>query len=510
MYPVLMIVSTLLISCEKEVDPALLPVVSTTEVSSVSYYSAQSGGVITGDGGYDVIARGVCWSTSPNPDIKGSKTVDAAGTGTFESLIDSLMPGTTYYLRAYATNKKGTSYGLQVEFTTKTLTLSEVATSPVTSITTTSAVTGGTISIDGGTPITERGVCWSTLPNPTINDSVTIDGSGSGNFISTLSGLKTGTIYYVKAYATNSNGTAYGNERQFRTQSSIPEVITADINSITESTAISGGEILYDVVEAITARGVCWDTTPSPTINNGKTTDGVGIGIFTSNITRLAPSTTYYARAYATNSLGTAYGNEVIFTTSELPKGQVYNPVTRRIWMDRNLGASRVATSSTDEQAYGDLYQWGRGTDGHEKRNSSITSTLSISDTPGHGNFIAGNGIYYDWRSPQNNNLWQGVNGINNPCPKGFRIPTAAEWNIEYKSWSSNTDAGAFASPLKLPVAGSRYPGSALLNSVGSYGTYWSSTVNGTNALPLVFFSGEAYFSSISRAYGISVRCIKD
>ncbi|MDX9749180.1 MAG: FISUMP domain-containing protein [Paludibacter sp.] len=608
LYPVLIIVSTLLISCEKEVDPALLPVVSTTKVSSISYYSAQSGGLITGDGGYVVTARGACWSTSPNPDINGSKTVDAAGTGTFESSIDSLIPGTTYYLRAYATNKKGTSYGLQETFTTMPLSLSEVTTSPVTSITTTSAVTGGTISIDGGTPITARGVCWSTSPNPTLNDSITVDGSGSGNFITTLTGLKTGTLYYIKAYATNSNGTAYGNEREFRTQSSIPEVITAAINSITSYTAISGGEISHDGGETVMARGVCWSTSPNPTVNNSKTvngngkgsytstlsnlksgtqyyvrayatnsrgtaygnehifnssiglpelstieisemststaksggiithdggaeitsrgvvwsttqdptidlstktSDGSGTGLFTSSITGLSAVTTYYVRAYATNSAGTAYGNQVSFRTRSVLTTSTITSPTGKVWMDRNLGASRVATSSTDDQAYGDLYQWGRGTDGHEKRSSQTTSSLSSSDTPGHGNFITVSSGNYDWRSPQNNNLWQGENGINNPCPEGFRVPTAAEWEAERAYWSSYSSAGAFASPLKLPVAGSRNYSSGWLK-LDSFGFYWSVTVSGKDTQSLLFDGGNAYMYYNRRAYGFSVRCIKD
>jgi uncharacterized protein (TIGR02145 family) len=130
-----------------------------------------------------------------------------------------------------------------------------------------------------------------------------------------------------------------------------------------------------------------------------------------------------------------------------------YNPQTGKIWMDRNLGATRAATSSTDADAYGHLYQWGRASDGHQVRTSPTTSVLSSSDTPGHGSFILVANPY-DWRSPQNTNLWQEVNGTNNPCPNGYRLPTEAEWNAERASWSSNNSAGAFASPLKLPVAG--------------------------------------------------------
>ena len=187
---------------------------------------------------------------------------------------------------------------------------------------------------------------------------------------------------------------------------------------------------------------------------------------------------------------------------------------TGRIWMDRNLGASRRATSSTDSQAYGDLYQWGRGADGHQKRNSSMTSTLSNTDRPVHGSFILAPNNPSDWRSPQNRNLWQGVNGTNNPCPSGFRLPTDAEWNAERQSWISDNAAGAFASPLRLPVAGARDFSSGAVFIVGSFGHYWSRdrmlTVSGTGSRNLCFGRRDAGMCGLDRATGYSVRCIKD
>ena len=179
--------------------------------------------------------------------------------------------------------------------------------------------------------------------------------------------------------------------------------------------------------------------------------------------------------------------------------------------MDRNLGATQAATSSTDANSYGDLYQWGRGSDGHQCRNSSTTSTLSSTDQPAHGSFILASNSPFDWRSPQNNNLWQGVNGVNNPCPSGYRLPTEAELNAERVSWSSNNSAGAFASPLKLPMAGNRNYSNGSLVNVGSYGYCWSSTVNGAVAASHLFFrSSFAYMGSSYRTYGFSVRCIQD
>uniref|UniRef100_UPI0040486031 hypothetical protein n=1 Tax=Algoriphagus sp. TaxID=1872435 RepID=UPI0040486031 len=194
----------------------------------------------------------------------------------------------------------------------------------------------------------------------------------------------------------------------------------------------------------------------------------------------------------------------------------VVNATTGKIWMDRNLGATQVAGSSTDPNSYGDLYQWGRGTDGHQIRTSGTTATLSSTDQPGNGNFILAPSSPYDWRSPRNDNLWQGVAGVNNPCPTGYRIPTEAEWNNERLSWvqapvsSSNDAAGAFASPLKLPMAGFRSGSNGSLYDVRTLGLYWSSTVGSEYARYLYFNSSIAGMNSDVRAYGCSVRCLKD
>ena len=184
---------------------------------------------------------------------------------------------------------------------------------------------------------------------------------------------------------------------------------------------------------------------------------------------------------------------------------EVQNPVTGRIWMDRNLGASRAATSPTDSEAYGDLYQWGRRADGHQKRNSPTTENVSFTDTPSHGSFIL---LPNDWRSVPNNNLWQGKDGINNPCPVGYRIPTFAEWTTERDSWSNNYSAVSFSSILKLPLAGYRSENSGSVFQVGT-GYYWSSSANGDESWYLVFSNSYGFFND-SRSVGKSVRCIKD
>lgn len=186
----------------------------------------------------------------------------------------------------------------------------------------------------------------------------------------------------------------------------------------------------------------------------------------------------------------------------------VINSITGRTWMDRNLGAAQVATSSSDANSYGDLYQWGRFSDGHQCRNSTSTTTLSTTDTPGHGNFISTG--TNDWRTPANDNLWQGVNGINNPCPIGYRLPTGTEWASEIQSWTSLNSAGAFASPLKLTLGGVRL--STITANQGVSGEYWSSTTGpSSNALILSFNSSSASFGNNTvRSSARSVRCIKN
>jgi hypothetical protein len=174
--------------------------------------------------------------------------------------------------------------------------------------------------------------------------------------------------------------------------------------------------------------------------------------------------------------------------------------------MDRNLGASQVATSSSDANAYGDLYQWGRNSDGHQCRNSPTTNTLSSINTTINGNFILSTG---DWLVTSNNNLWQGVNGINNPCPSGYRLPTFTELVNEQQSWPTVGSAGAFGSPLKLTLAGYHHGNLGAIVSPGSAGYYWSSTVNGLNAFLISFNSNFSATNEISRSQGYSVRCLK-
>ena len=303
------------------------------------------------------------------------------------------------------------------------------------------------------------------------------------------------------------NGVAWTHISGSSAAGTLPVITTTSITAITSSSAISGGNVTSNGGVAITAEGVCWSTTSgSESASGSHTSDGTVTGAFVSNITGLAPLTTYYVKAYATNSSGTSYGNELSFSTTVSTTPEVTTS-TAKIWMDRNLGATQVAISTTDPASYGDLYQWGRGADGHQLRSSSTTSTQSSIDQPGNALFIVSGG---DWRTSTYDNLWQGVNGTNNPCPSGYRLPTSTELQAERTSWSSNNAAGALASPLKLPMAGFRVYNSGSLDSVGSDGDYWSSTVSGAQSSALFFSSGNSGYVNHNRAFGFSIRCIKN
>ena len=250
-------------------------------------------------------------------------------TGSYTSTMTGLSEHTVYYVRAFAINEKGTSYGTEYSFETTTggggggvVNLPTVITYSVTNITESSAYSGGEVTSDGGSTVTARGVCWSTTENPTISNSHTTDGTGAGAFTSALTNLTPQTTYYVRAYATNEVGTAYGEQKIFTAGSDItaPTVTTNDVSSVTSNSAVCGGNVTDNGGGIITARGICYGTSQNPTINDTHTSDGDGTGMFISNLTGLTENTTYYVRAYATNEAGTSYGEQKSFTTeSDIP-----------------------------------------------------------------------------------------------------------------------------------------------------------------------------------------------
>ncbi|MGD9978540.1 MAG: DNA/RNA non-specific endonuclease [Bacteroidales bacterium] len=319
-YGVLILLLFLLGNCSDDSKDNSVPTITTSAVVNIEANSAVSGGIDINDGGAAIQSKGVCWSTQENPTVGDSKTDDGNGKDDFTSQLTGLSAGETYHVRAYAINSVGTAYGNDLSFTTTSLALPSVTTSAVSEVTSTSAVSGGNVIDDGGSSITTRGVCWSTQENPTVSDSKTDNGSGTGDFTSQLTALSAGETYHVRAYAINSVGTAYGNDVSFTASSELPSVTTSAVSDITSTSAVSGGNVIDDGGSSITARGVCWSTTTGTTISDSKTVDGSGMGTFSSNLSGLSSGTTYYVRSYATNSAGTAYGEELSFTTeSGLP-----------------------------------------------------------------------------------------------------------------------------------------------------------------------------------------------
>ena len=201
----------------------------------------------------------------------------------------------------------------------KVVRLPKVITISADNIYNTGAVINSEVTEDGGSDVTQRGVCWSTNQNPSITDSITNNGNGLGDFNSIISGLTANTTYHVRAYAINSKGTAYSNEINFKTtntSASLPTLTTTNASNITINSASSGGNVTSDGGSTVTQRGICWSTTQNPTLANTSKASGSGMGSFTSAFSGLTSNTSYYLRAYATNSQGTAYGNQISFKTA--------------------------------------------------------------------------------------------------------------------------------------------------------------------------------------------------
>jgi len=483
---------------------ATKPVVSTTTVSSITYTSAKTDGNVTSDGGATVTDRGICYSTSSNPTISNSKMSSGSGTGSFITNLTGLSDGTTYYVRAYATNKKGTSYGEQRSFTTKAYGKPIVTTTSASNVQYTSATVGGNVTSDGGATVTERGVCYATYSNPTTSNSKVKSGSGIGSFTANLTSLSDGTTYYARAYAINSEGTTYGSQVTFTTKAySTPTVTTNTVTDITSNSATISGNVTSDGGATVTERGICYSTSSSPTISNSRVASGTGTGSFSVNLTNLSANTKYYYRAYAKNSKGVSYGNQGSFTTKMLHE---YVDLGLSVkWATCNVGATKPEES-------GDYFAWGEIGDEVKIRYnwttykycngsaSSLTkydrycdgkSTLEFSD----------DAAYVNW-------------GIS------WRMPTLAEYTELLNSciwtWTQKNSVSGYnvkgpsGNSIFIPAAGS-IGDSGSISGNGSYGYYWTSEVDKSYnyyayAYYLYFNSGKQSIQDGSRCMGYFIR----
>ncbi len=361
--------------------------------------------------------------------------------------------------------------------------------------------TGEAYSIDAVANATSYN--WIVPPGSTITSgqgttSITVDfGTISGN---------------VRVRAENSCGNSAYNNLAVAINNDVPlppDAITGDDFVQTNST----GE-LYSISTVPEATSYTWTVPTDATITSGQGTTSITVDLGT---------TSGYVRVSYENACGNSVYNELYVTLYST----VYNAITADIWMDRNLGASQQATAFDDHLAYGSLFQWGRAAEGHEiiVWTSSTTSngTEQINETttnattavPNGGNLWDGKFIKesyspYDWLVPQDNTLWQGVYGTNNPCPSGYRLPTETEMVDERQSWSTNDRTGAFGSPLKFTCTGYRKRATGSLYAPGNYGYYWTSTTVSGNSKAIYFTATFATFFNAQRANGNSVRCIRD
>src|SRR5664280_3702060 len=401
-----------------------------------------------------------------------------------------------------------------------------VTTSAVSAITQTTAICGGDVTSEGTDTVLVRGVCWNTTVNPVINDSHTTDGLSTGSFVSNITGLSAYTAYHVRAYATNSAGTGYGNDLSFTTTAvTVPILTTAAISSIDVTTAVSGGTITSNGGATITVSGICWATTPTPLATGSHTTDGTTSGSFSSNLTLLTGGTPYYVRAYATNSIGTAYGNQLIFNTKLADvDGNKYNIVVigTQIWMAENLKTTKFNDNTTLIPNVTDNTAWTLlNTPAYCWYNNDGTTYKPIY------------GAIYNWFT-----IDATSNGGKNVCPTGWHAPSDVEFQTlelylgiapaDVATWGyrgtnqgsqmKNTtgwatgENGTNTSGFSALPGGYRYYVDGTFQAVGTFSYWWSSSVgNGTETWyrRLDGSSNGVFRNAVDYRAGKYIRCVK-
>jgi len=504
------------------------PTVTTGSVTKITLTGAEALGNLTDIGTSPISQHGHCWSTTTNPTISNSKT--QLGTnlliGAFTSIITGLEAGKTYYLRAYATNTDGISYGTQVEFMTVSPSTPSVATDAVSNITFTGGLVTGNITDLGTSNVTQYGHCWSYTQNPTTSNSKTLLGAKSviGSFTSTLSGLEKGTLYYVRAYATNSYGTNYSNQVQFSTlATTLAALATSTPSDLTYNSATLNANItdIGGVGETISEYGFCYSTSQNPTVSNLKLVSGnnkTSTGSYSGNATNLAQNTTYYLRAYAVNSSGTAYGNERNFTTPSNSftlidvDGNVYHTVTigTQTWLLENLKTTRYRNGESIINI-SDKAAW-------EAMTSSAWCDYEN---------LSSNGTKYGHLYN-----WYAVSDTRNIAPVGWHVATDAELNtlMSYLggfslaggkmketgtlNWINTNTGGNNLSGFTALPGGVRF-NNGYFGQIGTSGYFWSSTFEQTVNWGAWGYGLSTNNSNLTRgltnkSYGYSVRCIMD
>lgn len=504
-------------------------VVQTTTPFDITSDGAKTGVTISDAGGVEITQRGIYFGIYNNPEISGTKVSSAGGSGTFTITLTELMPGTTYYAKAFAVNIKGESFGNLVEFNTLTSVPKILTTDPY-DITASSAKSGGAINSTGGLTINDKGVYWGTSPNPELSGTKLVAGSGSESFSVNLNNLAPGITYYIVAYATNTLGTGYGDVKLFETPRTIPDVITTAASGITSGSSVVGGNVISNGGYDVTDRGLYWGTSFNPELNGIKLSIGSGTGTFSTILTGLESNTTYYVTAYAVNQLGQDLGNMITFTTKHtiLSGDIIYNPgltygsvtdiegntyktivIGTQTWMADNLRTTKYNNGTSIPNVTDNVTWTSLTTPGYCWYNNDLYNK----------NYV---GALYNWFVLDSGNI----------CPAGWHIPTDNEWTVLANYLGGSTIAGA-----KVKEIGTSHwdePNTGATNSSGftslpsghrsdsdgsfagmfTFETLWSSTEY--NEL-------KPYYRSISwtntelwrgsggyKQIGKSMRCIKD
>lgn len=296
----------------------------TLDPDAVQIFDATLGGETQDAGGGEIIQRGICLSRTPNPTVEDTRfTSSTNGLGMYKIVVRSLVENTKYHVRAFAQNEKGYAYGEDKIFQTQDIRLPKVETTSVTNESFSSANISGKLLDDGGVPIIEQGFCYSKQPNPDINDAVAL----SPNLNLFLKNLEDGTTYYIRAFAKNRKGIGYGETISFKTIGyTFAEVFTHEITTYSTNSAEVNGKVISEGNTPVTERGICWGTNRNPTIENTKIAAGSGQGSFGYTFRNLVEGQVYYARAYAINQKGVAYGEERSVRIRVTPPPVVSNP----------------------------------------------------------------------------------------------------------------------------------------------------------------------------------------
>jgi uncharacterized protein (TIGR02145 family) len=419
-------------------------------------------------------------------------------------------------------------------------TVPTLTTTAVTNLSGSTAQSGGAITSDGGATITASGIAWSKINNPpTITDDTTKGTVSNGTFAAMLKNLEPSATYYVRAYATNSAGTGYGNVVTFNTSNGAPQaknISFVGTAAVTNKIKVTYTYFDFENDPKATA-GYQWYLA---TDTSGGATGTAISGAIDSIYTIVAGDQSKFLRVAITpkSSGGTSPGTSTnswwigpvaaeptsvtfSYNGANVTYGIIISPTTNKRWLDRNLGATRVATSATDYLAYGDLFQWGRPADGHQLMTwtssttgapvNGTTTTKATSNIPGHNQFIGG--LISDWQNVSDyNNRW--VTNPQGPCPFSWHVPSKDEWKAEVGNSAIKDDVTGY-NILKLTKSGDRdnRTGGLEAGTGGEFGFYWASTLYNPNSI--YFLDIEPGYASAttgigSAALGYTVRCIKD